>query len=457
MKIVIATTPAPGHVNPMLGIARILIGEGHEVIAFTGSAFRDRLNGIGAAFRPIPASADQDVVDPFSRYPELKTLPPGLELLRAIKERLFVDHMPAQHEGLQQLLREVPADIVIGDDYFLGLLPMLLGPCSKRPPIVCFGTSILHWPREDKAPDFLGLRPATTPAEREKYAAIAQEHERVVNQPIMYRLNRCLEDIGAEALPRPPFEAMVGFADAYLQLTVRSFEFPRPIPASVQFVGTPPIMPNQAPLPPWADELDGRRKVVLVTQGTVANYDFNRLVTPTLEALADQPDLLVVVTAGGRPVDAIPGPIPANARVASYLPFEWILSKADVLVTNGGYGSVNQAMSFGVPLVCAGLTEDKADVNMRVGWSEVGIDLATNTPTPQLLRDAVRTVLDTDKYRLRTSVIAEEFRQTDTRGEILRAIKRVSQNAADRLSRRREAGEASSTALSSVRAVRQRR
>lgn len=432
MKIVIATTPAPGHVNPMLGIARILVADGHEVVAFTGSAFRDRVTSIGAAFRPLPASADQDVVDPFSKYPEFKTLPPGLELLRVIKERLFVDHTPVQHEGLQRLLREAPADVVMGDDYFLGLLPMLLGPRSKRPPIVCFGTTILHSPREDGAPELLGLRPASSPAQRQKYAAIAQEHERVVDRPIAHRLNRYLQDIGVGSLSRPPFEALVELADAYLQLTVPSFEFPRPVPRSVQFVGTPPIMPDQAPLPPWADELDGRRRVVLVTQGTVANHDFNRLVTPTIMGLADQPDLLVVVTAGGRPVDTISGPIPANARLASYLPFEWILSKADVFVTNGGYGSVNQAMSFGVPLVCAGLTEDKADVNARVGWSEVGIDLETNTPTPQVLRDAVRTVLDTDRYRHRASLMAEEFRRTDTRGEVLRAIKRVSQNAADR-------------------------
>jgi len=47
-----------------------------------------------------------------------------------------------------------------------------------------------------------------------------------------------------------------------------------------------------------------------------------------------------------------------------------------------------------------------------------------------VLRDAVRTVLDTDSYRLRASLMAEEFRMTDTRGEILRAI-----NAADRPSR----------------------
>jgi MGT family glycosyltransferase len=433
MKIVFATTPAPGHVNPMLGIARILLAEGHEVVAFTGSAFKDRIEGIGAEFRPIAASADQDLVDPFSKYPELKTTPPGLELLRLIIERLFVDHIPAQYEGLQQVLRQIQPDVVISDDYFLGLLPMLLGPRSKRPPIVCFGTSILHWPREDGAPDFLGLTPATTQAERNEYAAIAQEHDNVVNQPVARRLNQCLKILGMGPVSTPPFETMVELADAYLQPTVPSFEFPRALPSSVRFIGALPIIPDQAPLPPWAHELDGTRKVVLVTQGTVANHDFNLLVTPTLEALADQPDLLVVVTAGGRPADAIPGPIPANARVASYLPFEWILPKADVFVTNGGYGSVNQAMSFGVPLVCAGLTEDKADVNARVGWSKMGINLKTNTPTPQMLRDAIRTVLDTDSYHLRAWFMAEEFQLADTRSEILRAIRQVSQKSADGL------------------------
>jgi UDP:flavonoid glycosyltransferase YjiC (YdhE family) len=200
--------------------------------------------------------------------------------------------------------------------------------------------------------------------------------------------------MGIGPLSTPPFEAMMKLADAYLQLTEARFEFPRAdLPSSVRFVGTPPIIPNQVPLPPWADELDGKRKVVLVTQGTVANHDFSLLVTSTLAALADQPDLLVVVTAGGRPVEAIPGPSPANARLASYLPFEWILPKTDVFVTNGGYGSVNQAMSFGVPIVCAGLTEDKADVNAHIGWSEIGIDLKTNAPTLQMLRDAIQTYL----------------------------------------------------------------
>ncbi|WP_407158272.1 glycosyltransferase [Bradyrhizobium sp. STM 3557] len=429
MKIVIATTPAPGHVNPMLGIARILVAEGHDVLAFTGRDFQKRVEAIGATFRPIPASADQDVVDPFSKYLEFKTLPPGLELLRVIIERLFVDNIPAQHHGLQRMLQEISADILIGDDCFLGLLPTLLSPASTRPPIVCFGTSILHWPREDGVPDFLGLLPAASPGE---HAATIREHDRIVHQPLARRLNQCLEALGVGPLATPPFEAMVRLADTYWQLTVPSFEFPRSLPSSVNFIGSLPIIPNQAPIPPWADDLDGTRKVVLVTQGTVANHDFNLLVAPTLAALAEERDILVVVTAGGRPVADIPGPIPRNARLASYLPFEWILPRADVFVTNGGYGSVNQALSFGVPLVCAGLTEDKADVNMRVGWFEVGINLETNTPTPLSLRNAVRTVLDSERYRRRASRMAQQFRMIDTRGEIVREIGQLSQKMADR-------------------------
>ena len=228
-------------------------------------------------------------------------------------------------------------------------------------------------------------------------------------------------------LSMPMFDSVVELADAYLQLSVPSFEFPRKFPPSVHFVGQPPIIPGQAPLPSWAGELDGSRMVVLVTQGTVANHNFGLLIAPTLAALANESDLLVVATAGGRAVDDIPGPVPANARLARYLPFEWMLPKADVLVTNGGYGSVNQAMSFGIPLVTAGLTEDKADINARVAWSGVGIDLATNEPTPRALREAVRAVLDSPTYRRRALSMANEFAGINTRTEVLRIIHRLAQ------------------------------
>jgi UDP:flavonoid glycosyltransferase YjiC (YdhE family) len=128
------------------------------------------------------------------------------------------------------------------------------------------------------------------------------------------------------------------------------------------------------------------------------------------------------VTAGGRGLDAIPGPIPANARLAPYLPFEWLLPRIDAMVTNGGYGSVNQALSFGIPLVAAGLTEDKADVNARIAWSGAGIDLATNAPTPAAIRQAVRTVLDAPGHRREAQRLAAAFAAYDAKAEILQLL-----------------------------------
>ena len=56
MRIVIASTPAAGHVHPVAAIGRILINEGREVIGISGDAFRKRFEDIGAELRPLPAS-----------------------------------------------------------------------------------------------------------------------------------------------------------------------------------------------------------------------------------------------------------------------------------------------------------------------------------------------------------------------------------------------------------------
>src|SRR5258705_11467447 len=128
-------------------------------------------------------------------------------------------------------------------------------------------------------------------------------------------LNSRMHEIGVEPLRKNLYHAMVELPDAYLQLTVPRFELPRrALAPSVHFVGPLPITPNQAPIPPWAQDLDGSRKVVLVTQGTLTNDDFSELVLPTLEALKNEPDIIVVVTTGGRPVDTLGGPLPRNVR-----------------------------------------------------------------------------------------------------------------------------------------------
>jgi UDP:flavonoid glycosyltransferase YjiC (YdhE family) len=57
----------------------------------------------------------------------------------------------------------------------------------------------------------------------------------------------------------------------------------------------------------WLSNLENTRAVVLVTQGTLANFDFNQLVNPALLGLA-QEDVQVIVTAGGSNADTIVAP-----------------------------------------------------------------------------------------------------------------------------------------------------
>ena len=418
MKILVCSTPATGHINPLLAIAGMVIAEGHDVAMLSGTAFRDRIESSGAQFLSLPGVADFDGRNIMAVIPELQNLPPGPDWLRTAIERLFVDRIPAQHQGLKAALKRFPADVIIGDDMFFGALPMLLGKRESRPAIVLCGTSFLHWERADRAPHFLGLPPARTRAQFEAYDDIIREHAERVEGPLSRKLESILKSFGLRSPQMTLFDSVVKLADTYLQLSIPSFEFPREIPASVRFIGSLPILVNQVPLPSWASDLDGTRKVVLVTQGTVANHNFGLLVGPTLAALANEPDILVVATAGGRSIDAIPGVIPANARVADYLPFDWLLNKVDLMVTNGGYGSVNQALSFGIPMVAAGLTEDKADVNVRIAWSGAGIDLMTNEPTPEAILAAVRAGLDQPNYRQCAKRLASEFAAYDARAEV---------------------------------------
>jgi UDP:flavonoid glycosyltransferase YjiC (YdhE family) len=168
-----------------------------------------------------------------------------------------------------------------------------------------------------------------------------------------------------------------------------------------------------------------------VSQGTIDNKDFGRLIRPTLEALAGR-DVLVVAATGGRPVAEV-GELPDNARVAEFLPYDQLLPKTDVFVTNAGYGGTQYALSHGVPIVAAGDTEDKPEVSMRVEWSGVGVNLRSGTPTARAIGGAVDRVLADGSFRRRARVIAARIAQVDTYAEIEAELESAVRAAALRL------------------------
>jgi UDP:flavonoid glycosyltransferase YjiC (YdhE family) len=202
-----------------------------------------------------------------------------------------------------------------------------------------------------------------------------------------------------------------------------SFEYPRSdAPAALHFVGPLSATGSQAPLPDWWGDLDGSRPVVHVTQGTVANNDYAQVIGPALDALADE-DVLIAVGTGGRPLDTLP-PLPANARAAQYLPYDELLPRTDVFVTNGGYGGVQYALRYGVPIVTTGGKEDKPEVGARVAWSGSGLRLRTERPAPKTLRRAILAALREPCYRQASRRIAAEMREYDGFAALIDVIQR---------------------------------
>jgi UDP:flavonoid glycosyltransferase YjiC (YdhE family) len=414
MKIILAPTPISGHVNPLLAAARILLAAGHEVVVTTGSVFRPKVEATGARFHALAAGADLDVSDMDAAFPERKTYPPGPAQLRFGFENLFVNTIPAQFATLETILQTFPADLILTDTLFAGVLPFLLGARAQRPAIAAMGITCPPLKRDDGAPMWRGLPQATSEDDLVRYREIAAQVDSVFTAPINALANDVLARLGAAPLPMPFTEALLMLTDLYLQPSVPSLEFPhRHMPEHLRFIGALPNLPG-GPMPAQiAAAIAQGKRLVLVTQGTVANHDLGQLLTPTLQALAERDDMLVLVTTGGRPLDQIPGGVPANAYAVTFLPYDIVMPHIDVLVTNGGYGTLMHALSLGIPAIAAGITEDKPEVASRLTLSGAGIDLHTDRPSADAVREAVNALLERDDYRQNAARLAKEFAAYD--------------------------------------------
>jgi MGT family glycosyltransferase len=292
--------------------------------------------------------------------------------------------------------------------------------------VVCIGVLPLATTSRDTAPFGVAMQPGTSALPRRRNAALNWATEHIVLRDLQQLAQRRLAETGS-----PPFTGFfidlpTRVVDAYLQATVSGFEYPRTdLPASVRFVGPILAPPTGRFDPPaWWNELAAARPVVHVTQGTLDNADLGRLLRPTIEALAGD-EYLVVATTGGPDPGSLRDARPPNVRMERFIPHDVLLPHVDVMVTNGGYGGVQQALAHGVPLVVAGDSEDKPEVAARVHWSGAGIDLRTGRPSPGQLAQAVRRVVSDPTYAARARALQAEIqssRPLDTIAEVLLAL-----------------------------------
>lgn len=423
MTLVIATaTPFHGHVQPVLTVAADLVRRGHEVVVLTGSRFAEQVRAVGARHVSLPSAADFDDRKLELYFPERAAVPVGPAQIDYDMKYIFGDPTAAQYGALKNLLDRFPASVVISDPLFMGTAALALSaPPGRRPVTVSLGLTMPTLLSDDAPPVGLGMQPLTGEDARERHREMNEQ----VKQMMAGTQQHMEENFGESGVKLPGFflDCMITVPDHYLQLTVPGFEYPRgDAPSSFRFVGPLPSTPRTTEELPewWADVQNAERPVVVVTQGSLANRDLGRLIRPTLEALADEDVLVVAAT--GRPDGPAElesaGPVPPNARLAGYVPFDLLLPHAATLVTNGGYGGVHQALQHGVPLVVGGDGEDKPEIATRVEWSGAGIDLRSGDPAPADIRKAVLTVLGETGYLKRAGELRGEFEGRDALGAV---------------------------------------
>jgi UDP:flavonoid glycosyltransferase YjiC (YdhE family) len=275
----------------------------------------------------------------------------------------------------------------------------------------------------DTAPFGLGLPPDSSKEGRARNREMYEFMQGEVLAPAQALYTELLTGLGVTETPPFFLDATILKADRFLQLAIEELSYKRTdTPEHVRFVGTlAGVRPEGIALPGWWPDVQAADAVVVVTQGTVANKDFADLIEPTLEALADLPVLTVAATGRSGAVRKVP----SNARVAEFIPFDVLLPHADVLVTNGGFGAVQQALRNGTPLVVAGTTEDKREGNARTAATGAAINLAVDRPEPAQIRTAVQTVLAEPGYLKHAERLAAEYAATDALGAIARTVEEL--------------------------------
>lgn len=420
-SVIVAATPITGHTVPLLRVVEILTRSGHDVEFVGGNRFGEQATAAGARMHPLTGRADYDDRDMARSFPNRPVADgdPQAEVVWE-SQHVFGDAIPDQHALVQQLLNEDPDRVLVTDNLFLGAWPSVSGAGHRPRRWIALGISPLYAPSRDTTP--FGPVPVPPGTDQVKANEAANAAGDTSFAPVREHVERIVASLGGQ-LPDTGYTSLAyQLPDVVAQLTVPQFEFPRSdLPASIQYVGIlAPAAPATWTPPTWWSDLTAGRRVVVVTQGTLANTDLSQLIEPTLAALAGEN--VLVVAALGRETSALSIGVPDNARVADWLPFDRLLPLADVLITNGGYGGTQQSLASGTPVIVCGVSEDKPAVAARVAGLGYGLSLPTDRPLPAQIAEAVRTLLRDNRYRDQTRELAQAYAATDAASALIRLV-----------------------------------
>jgi MGT family glycosyltransferase len=373
-RYLVYTSPARGHLYPVVPTLEELRRRGHEVVVRTLASEVGLLGGLGFEAESIdPAIERKEHADWRARTP-----------IGALRASLHVFFERARYDGpdLKRAIEEERPDALLIDINTWGAMAVAE---SAGLPWATWCPYFLPFPSRDVPPFGLGLPPARGPLGRLRDRLLSPVLFGIYNRQAP-ELDAVRTELGAPPVGR--IERAMLRAPLMLYMTAEPFEYPRSDwPPSVRMVG-PGIWDPPAKAPELLEKIS--RPLVLVTCSTEFQND-GKLVGAALEGLAGEDVEVLVTTAGVDPSSFTP---PPNARIERFVPHGPILEQAACVVCHGGMGITQKALAAGVPVCVVPFGRDQFDVARHVQVADAGTRLPASRLRADRLRKAVREAME---------------------------------------------------------------
>jgi len=408
-KILFANFPADGHFGPLTGLAIHLKNLGHDVRWYTGSKFAEKIRGLGIPYYSFNKAIDFSAGEPDDVFPERKYQKGQIAKLKFDIRHAFVLRGPEYYADLREINESFPFDLMIADNCFTGIsfVKQLLGK-----PVIAIGVIPMIETSKDLPPTGLGLTPSSGFLGRRVQDVLRLMTDKFVFGDSKKLVDKIYRNYGMITAKGNVFDVISKEADLLLQSGTPSFEYDRSdLRKNIHFIG--PLLPytkqtiRHYQLP---DQYRNFKNRILVTQGTVET-DVEKIIVPTLEAFKGTNVLVIATTGGSRTQDLRERYPHSNILIEDFIPFNDIMPLCNAYVTNGGYGGVLIGIQNRLPMVVAGVHEGKNEINARIGYFKLGINLKTEKPSPSQIKANVEIIFRNPVYRNNVARLAEEFEE----------------------------------------------
>lgn len=407
-KILFANFPADGHFNPMTGLAVYLKSLGCDVRWYTSSIYSAKISKLQIKHYPFKKALDVNGENVDIVFPERKNIKGQVKKLRFDMIHAFILRAPEYYADIAEIRREFSFDLVVADCAFTAI------PFIKEKmgiPVVTLGILPLTETSKDLPPPGIGMTPSYTWFGRIKQALLRYVANRVLFGEPNKAMQNLLDKYDIPHNNESVFDMLVKKSSVFLQSGTPAFEYFRSdLGTNIRYVGA--LLPYSSPRTgtTWFDErLNKYEKVIIVTQGTVEK-DIEKILVPTLEAFKNSGTLVIATTGGSRTQELRLRFPHMNLIIEDFIPFADIMPYADAYITNGGYGGVMLGIENQLPMVVAGVHEGKNEINARIGYFKLGVNLKTELPTPKQMKEVVEKVIYDESYKANVIKLAKDFK-----------------------------------------------